>query len=537
MRACRDGLRRGQDYREAVFIAAAPAKRWTVLTTAGRGNWPTGYSDVLDDSVQVASNENRSKIPNGTPILLSENGEIDEWMVLYFTSCPEFTSLDLSSRRTYALEIATWCGFLGEQANPLTWLEATEDDFLDFKARRTDHHQFPDSVAGSTWNKAVFALRGLYDWAVGRNVPIAQNGPAIDRSPVPGGRGALRVPGIRANATLVRKERDRWIVPGTYRLWRDVGLRGRLVERIGPAQWRAGRDDDSSRVRNSLRNTAFTDFVYSTGLRVQEAGALLLAELPPEGVVESKLPAAVAKYSKSRMWYAAPTVTRTVRSYVMVGRAAAVRRAIREGRYEAVEDIIWVSDVRRARNGTLEIVLDNGVVMSLNTMKPPMRRRLYWVRDGRPEPMALWLNESGTPMHHESWIGVFEGANDRLWGSIENTGAVVFDQLTVTPHSLRFSFALALAVRLHQRLDDKHGWDENVPYGDGSRYDEVFRTVKDVLGHKSVETTRSTYMPRVQRLRFDRLFGSSNSGATLGDMVSSLAQELAEVRDLTGKSG
>ncbi len=150
--------------------------------------------------------------------------------------------------------------------------------------------------------------------------------------------------------------------------------------------------------------------------------------------------------------------------------------------------------------------------------------------------MALWLNESGTPMHHESWIGVFEGANDRLWAGIENTGAVVFDELTVTPHSLRFSFALALAVRLHQRLDEKHGWDKEVPYGDGSRYDEVFRTVKDVLGHKSVETTRSAYMPRVQRLRFDRLFGSSNSGATLSDMVSSLAQELAEVRDLTGKS-
>ncbi len=163
-----------------------------------------------------------------------------------------------------------------------------------------------------------------------------------------------------------------------------------------------------------------------------------------------------------------------------------------------------------------------------------MRRRLFWRRNGRPEPMALWLNESGTPFHHESWIGVFEGANDRLWAAMEPTGATGSDKLTVTPHSLRFSFALALAVRLHQRLDDRHGWDENVPYGDGSRYDEVFRTVKDVLGHKSVETTRNTYMPRVQRLRFDRLFGTSTTGASISDMVSALAQDLAEVRDLTG---
>jgi hypothetical protein len=41
-------------------------------------------------------------------------------------------------------------------------------------------------------------------------------------------------------------------------------------------------------------------------------------------------------------------------------------------------------------------------------------------------------------------------------------------------------------------------------------------------------------MPRVQRLRFDRMFGSTNADATVGDLVSSLAQDLAEVRDLTG---
>jgi integrase len=534
VRACRGGPKRNPVYGPVVLSAAAPANAWTVLTTTRRGTWPAGYSDVLDDCSRIAACDPPLWVVKGTPILLSSNGELDEWLVLYFNSCPEFTSLDLSSRKTYALEIATWCGFLGRQVDPLTWLEATEDDFIDFKTRRTDHLQFADSVAGSTWNKAVFALRGLYDWAVSRKVPITAHGPVIDASPVPGGRGAMRVPGARANAALVRKDRDRWIVPGTYRLWRDVGLRGRGIERVGPGQWRAAGDDESCRARNSLRNKAFTDFVYSTGLRVQEAGSLLLAELPSEDVVEAKLPAAIAKYGKARMWYAAPTVTRTLRSYVTVGRAAGVRRAIREGRYDAIEDIVWVTEVRRARKGTFEIVRDDGVAMSLNTMKPAMRRRLFWIRDGRPEPMALWLSEGGTPFHHESWIGVFEGANERLWAGIEATGAAVSDELTVTPHSLRFSFALALAVRLHQRLDDMHGWDEDVAYGDGSRYDEVFRTVKDVLGHRSVETTRSTYMPRVQRLRFDRLFGSSNADTTIGDLVSSLAQDLAEVRDLTG---
>ncbi|MCG7594596.1 site-specific integrase [Mycobacterium sp. PSTR-4-N] len=471
----------------------------------------------------------------GTPILLSDNGELDEWLVLYFNSCPEFTALDLSSRKTYAREIAMWCGFLGQQVDPITWLEATEEEFVDYKIRRTDQLHSANAVTGATWNKAVFALRGLYDWALSRKIPITPHGPAIDASPVPGGRGATKLPGVRANAAFVRTERDRWIVPGTYRLWRDVGLRGRGVQRVGASQWQVAGDDESCRARNSLRNTAFTDFIYSTGLRVQEAGSLLVAELPPADVIEAKLPAAVAKYGKARMWYAAPTVMRTVRSYMAVARAAAVRRAIRESRYDEIEGIIWVTEVRRSRKGTLEAVRDDGAVMSLNTMKPEVRRRLFWLRDGHPEPMTLWLSESGTPFHHESWIGIFDAANERLWSAIENTGAAASHELSVTPHSLRFSFALALTVQLHQRLDDSHGWDESVSYGDGSRYDEVFRTVKDVLGHKSVETTRNIYMPRVQRLRFDRLFGTPNGRmTTTGDLVSALAQHLVEVRDLTG---
>lgn len=535
MRACRARWTFDPVYGAVMLSAAAPAKTWTVLTTSNAGTWPSGYSDVLDDCSAVDGRDHPPGLVTGTPILLSSNGELDEWLVLYFTSCPKFTSLDLSSRKTYALEIAKWCGFLGGQDDPLTWLEATEDDFIDYKIRRTDHLQFADSVTGATWNKAVFALRGLYDWAVSRKVLITPNGPVIEANPVPGGHGATRVPGVRANAAFVRKDRDRWIVPGTYRLWRDVGLRGRGVERIGASQWRAAGDDESCRARNSLRNTAFTDFVYSTGLRVQEAGALLLAELPSADAIEAKLPAAIAKYSKARMWYAAPTVMQTLRSYMTVARAAAVRRAIREGRYDAIEDIIWVTEVRRSRKGTFEAVRDDGAVMSLNTLKPALRRRLFWLRDGRPEPMALWLSEGGTPFHHESWIGVFDAANERLWSAVEATGGAASDELTVTPHCLRFSFALALAVQLHQRLDAAHGWDESIAYGDGSRYDEVFRTVKDVLGHRSVETTRNTYMPRVQRLRFDRLFGLPNAQmATTSDLVSALARDLVEIRDLTG---
>ncbi|MEU0498078.1 hypothetical protein [Mycobacterium sp. NPDC006124] len=92
---------------------------------------------MLDACNSVNPDEYPLGVAKGTPILLSGNGELDGWLVLYFNSCPEFTSLDLSSRKTYALEIGMWCGFLGKQVDPLTWLEATEDDFIDYKIRRT----------------------------------------------------------------------------------------------------------------------------------------------------------------------------------------------------------------------------------------------------------------------------------------------------------------------------------------------------------------------------------------------------------------
>lgn len=77
-----------------------------------------------------------------------------------------------------------------------------------------------------------------------------------------------------------------------------------------------------------------------------------------------------------------------------------------------------------------------------------------------------------------------------------------------------------------------------MPYGDGTRYEEAFRIVKDVLGHRSVEFTKSVYLPRVQRLRFDRLFGTPGVESTsTSELIAVLARDLVEVRDLTGAPG
>lgn len=97
-------------------------------------------------------------------------------------------------------------------------------------------------------------------------------------------------------------------------------------------------EDPAFRVRNSIRNSAFADFLYFNGTAC--AGGL---RAPPrrttglEGCIESKLPAAITKYSRARMWYGAEC---RHRSRIHKGWRADTSAMIREGRYDSIEDII-----------------------------------------------------------------------------------------------------------------------------------------------------------------------------------------------------
>lgn len=52
----------------------------------------------------------------------------------------------------------------------------------------------------------------------------------------------------------------KWFTPRTYRLWRDVGLRGYTVGGLPETGWRG---------RNDSRNTAFTDLLFESGPRLR----------------------------------------------------------------------------------------------------------------------------------------------------------------------------------------------------------------------------------------------------------------------------
>ena len=72
---------------------------------------------------------------------------------------------------------------------------------------------------------------------------------------------------------MVRHRDVKWLDPGGYAAWRDIGLRGLD---------RQGREVELWRGRNSQRDCAFADGLYGTGLRLSEWASVLLVELPAD---------------------------------------------------------------------------------------------------------------------------------------------------------------------------------------------------------------------------------------------------------------
>jgi integrase len=133
----------------------------------------------------------------------------------------------------------------------------------------------------------------------------------------------------------------------------------------------------------------------------------------------------------------------------------------------------------------------------LNALTDIDRQRLYVETADGVEPLALWLTESGLPMGYRSWSRVFDRANARCAA----LGIPVF----CTPHMARHSFALRMLVSLHHALDRRLGLSPAERRHYREVYGSVWDLVKDLLGHRSVETTRDIYLEPVRGLPLDSL--------------------------------
>jgi len=471
----------------------------TSTDQSGLGGWAD-----LDDR------ERRLGFQERQPILVSPDLRVDPRLSEFFRRS-RFSVRATGTQESYVRDYRLLFTYLWRQGRD--WDQATAEDLADFEHWRRRDRNNPRRVGGAKWQRELAAFRSLYEWAAARGYIPAS--PVLLRTVrLPDGSG-VQTPELAAGE--VRASNVKWLTPRAFALWTRVGLLGYSADDVPDAGWRG---------RNDGRDVAFAEVLFSSGLRRREAGTLLMVELPDTSVPRSYYPgrvaAAVAKHA-NRYFYVGAAALRAVEVYVATTRARAVARARAEGRYENVRRRWLVRDINRA--GLVRWDDGGGVVSQapLNALTDTDRQRLYVEADGGVEPLALWLTEAGLPMGYRSWSRVFDRANTRCAA----LGAPVF----CTPHMCRHSFALRMLVSLHHALDRRLGLDPAERRHYQQVYGSVWDLVKDLLGHRSVETTRDIYLEPVRGLQLDSLLDGEDH-APSDEVLARLAVTTGLVLDV-----
>jgi len=478
--------------------------RWLLTSTGGTPRVASDFHPLAAEWDNIAARERRAGVPAGQPILLSPH-LIDYRIGDYFRDA--FSGDQRTTAMTYATEMRTWFSFL--DARSVAWDEAERADIRAYQQWRVYDLENPRRVSAATWNKGWAAMRHFYGWAARRHW--------IETSPVEE-RHRLRDPrsvgGYREKNA--RQSRDRWISPLDYGMWRDVGFRGYTARRTSEGRVVADLPGAASRSRNSARNTAFTDYLLTTGLRLNEGGTLLSIELPAH--VDGEVPI-IGKGGIRRHYRAVHHLgLESVHQYVVGERRDAIRRAQHAKRYDDIARLDVV-EVLHGRAGQA-VRLAGGRVLTVPGLPTQERSRLFVAGDSEPEPAALWLTESGLPMPAGTWSKVFDAANVRVTLARAAAG-VVSPWVKVTAHSLRFTFALFVLLSAVRAIDEHRGLDASTPWM-MHNYSQAFEEVRDLLGHASIVTTQQIYLEPVKGLRRSALLSSAPLSRLWDDLAAGL---------------
>lgn len=416
---------------------------------------------------------------------------------------------------SYASDVALFFRWLGPGRD---WLTADRGDLNAFMERR----RFGDDPSGgnfgsaasgvspSTLNRNLVSIRALFDVAVGMGF--------ISGNPVPSGR---------LNATSGRLCSDaNWLTRRAYERWRSEGLLGMGAAR---AETLAMRD----------RNAAFADLLYHTGMRRTEGAGLLTFEVPnsefSSRLVRGRVPAGLSKGrpQRGRVMYLDRPTRESIEAYVTGAREVEVRFGQASGLYESDKAGLIVKGMSRAGGVPDKVLIEsaglNGWVR-LDSLTMAQRRHLYALdADGQRRPLVTWLAHGGAPLAAASWNQVFKDASARTVGFRPASGLVpaALDDtsIQVHPHMLRHSFALyvfalAAQIEMHRRGTMTPGAFDSMV-----RQQNIWLRVQNLLGHRSMETTRSFYLAPVLALEWDWfLRAASDAPLALDDTLSEVAE-------------
>jgi len=423
------------------------------------------------------------------PFLLRPDGAADADVLAFFASS-SFKLLSEQTRVSYAKDLRLFLSFLESQSKP--WRESTPADLLDYEHWRRRDPANPHRVSGAKFSRELAACKKFFDWQRQRGAMIAN--PAVEQATSWQNTGGHSVRPKDARSTRVK-----WLTPRAFQQWRDIGLGGRLLDGSRESSWRG---------RNDGRNLAFADLLWSSGLRLREAGTLLVSELPQPDTnaryLRARVGDAVAKGRGRDFWMAADA-RRELEAYVASTRAAAVSRARREGRYQDLPGKLLVVGRDRTRLQVRGSAADDPVTtVTLGQLDARDRARLFIEGPDGLEPAMLFLGESGLPMHYESWEAVFAGASHRC----TRLGVPV----SCYPHMLRHSFALRMLVTLLHAFDRRMGLtpDERRDYR--LLFGDPWTLVQTLLGHTNPQTTRDIYLEPVSGLQVDLFLNGDQAG-------------------------
>jgi len=239
------------------------SREWSLYWTARGRPIPHRLVPTLVGWGDLDEREAAADLQARHPILIDPEFRVDP-VLAGFLARSRFAWLADGTREAYAKDYRLFFSFLWQRGK--YWHEADPDDLLDWESWRRRGPQ-PGRIGGSKWQRELAALRLLYEWAEKKG--------HITRSPV-----LVHAVRLRDGSTVITADqapRDvrcsdvKWVTPRTYRLWLEVGLLGYDT---------SGQPDPSWRGRNDGRNAAFTDLLFSSGLRLREGGCLLTLEIP-----------------------------------------------------------------------------------------------------------------------------------------------------------------------------------------------------------------------------------------------------------------
>lgn len=494
---------------DAVSDSTSDCSEWWLYWTTRGVDVPVGFDDMLDGWVNIGARERALGIEEATPILIDPTGRIDPRLAKFFRRS-RFAFLAEGTRQSYVKDYRLFFTFLWRRGK--YWDQADYDDIDDYEAWRRGSADNPRPIGGAKWARELAAFRLLFDWAVVSG--------AVERSPVATHTVRRRdgtVVEVAANRPKdVRVANVKWVTPRTYRLWRDIGLRGYSSDGLSEPGWRG---------RNDGRNAAFADLLFDTGLRLREGGCLLTVEVPIPMIgqvyCEGSVAAAIAK-RRERSFYVPASTLSAIAGYIATTRRQAIGSAQRAGRYEQLAGkLIVTTATAKQRRLAWEDGLGRRGEFPVTAIDERQRRRLFVRGDEGLEPLQLWLTEGGLPMDYRSWDAVFAAASARClrWGK----------PISITPHSCRHSFALKMLITLQRGLDSRYGLDKDDRDHLRGVYGNAFTLVKDLLGHRSEQTTRDIYLEPLSGLRLGMILDGSDDLSAILARVAAATERVVDI--------